>query len=119
LKLLLDEMYPHTVAEGLRSRGHDAVAVVERPELRAAADADVFAAAQREQRAVVTENVADFVPIALDHDLRGVAHYGLVLVHPRTYPRGDTRTIGRMVIALAELATRYPGDEPSGMREWV
>jgi hypothetical protein len=119
LRLLLDEMYPAAIADALRARGHDAVAVVERPELRSGSDADVFAAAQTEGRTVVTENVADFVPIANDHDARSKAHHGLVLVHPVRYPRGHPRTIGAMVTALDELASRSPEHDPTGRRDWL
>src|SRR6476646_9414191 len=59
LRLLLDEMYPASLAEQLRLRGHDVSAVTERPELRSLPDADVFAVAQQEGRAVMTENIAD------------------------------------------------------------
>jgi hypothetical protein len=119
LKLLLDEMYPASIAEGLRARGRDAVAIVERPELRNLPDPDVFAAAQAERRAVVTENVADYVPIANGLDARGEVHHGLVLVHPGTYPRGRSRTIGAMVTALEELARRFPRAEATSLRAWL
>jgi hypothetical protein len=119
LRLLLDEMSAKAIADGLRARGHDTVAVVERPELRSSSDAEVFAAAQREGRAVISGNVPDFVPIAGDHDAVGQAHYGLVLVHPRKYPRGNPRTIGAMVTALDALASRHPADLPTSMREWL
>lgn len=49
-------------------------------------DAELFAASQGERRAVVTENVRDFVPITNDCDARGTSHHGLVLVHPATFP---------------------------------
>lgn len=117
MKLLLDEMHSKGIADGLR--GHDAVAVVERPELRNVSDPDVFAAAQGERRTVASENVPDFVPIANDHDARGQAHHGLVLVHQRRYPRGNPRTIGVMVTALDALASRYPADDATSMREWL
>lgn len=119
MRLLLDEMYPAGIADGLRARGHDAVAVVERAELRNMSDAEVFAAAQSERRAVVTENVPDFVPIASDHDAAGRAHHGLVLVHARKYTRGKPRTIGAMVAALDALASRHPADDATSMREWL
>jgi hypothetical protein len=118
LKLLLDEMYPKRIAEGLRARGRDTVAVVELPDLRNSSDPDVFAAAQREGRTVVTENVSDFVHIANDHDAGGQAHHGLVLVHPRKYPRGNPRTVGAMVNPL-EALSRYPADDPTSLREWL
>lgn len=116
MRLLLDEMYPAAIAAGLRDRGHDAIAVVERPELRMLPDPELFAAAQAERRIVVTENVRDFVPIANDHDARGVAHHGLVLVHPRRYPRGDKRTIGAMVTALDDIALAA---EATSLRHWL
>lgn len=99
MKLLLDEMWPGSVAEQLRQRGHDVVAVVERPDLRGQPDDVVFATAQVEGRAVVTENVSDFLRLAA-----GASHHaGLVLTSNRRFPRGDARTIGRLVAALEAL----------------
>lgn len=118
MRLVLDEMYPAAIAEGLRARGHDAVAVVERPELRGLADPELFAAAQRERRTVVTENVADFARIVGDHDGRGVAHHGLVLVGGARFPRGAARTVGAMVTALDALAARLT-NEPTSIRLWL
>jgi Domain of unknown function (DUF5615) len=119
LRLLLDEMYPASVAEGLRGRGHDAVAVVERPELRNVPDPELFTAAQAERRAVVTENLADFVAIANDCDGLGMPHHGIVFVHPRRYPRARQSTIGAMVTALAELAERTTDEQPTSLRHWL
>ena len=70
MRLLLDEMYPSALAEQLRNNGHDVSAITERPELRSLSDADVFATAQHERRAVVTENIADFVPLVEGADQR-------------------------------------------------
>lgn len=119
MRLLLDEMYPAAIAAGLRRRGVDAVAVTERPELRNMPDPELFTAAQAERRAVVTENVRDFVPIANDHDARAVAHHGLVLVHPAAYPRGSRRTIGAMVTALAALCRDISHEDPTSLRHWL
>jgi len=119
VKLLLDEMYPTAIAEGLRKRGLDAVAVTERPELRGMPDSELFVVAQEEQRAVVTENVRDFAPIADEHDARGLVHHGLVLVPPASYPRGSSRTIGAMVAALAALCREVSGDQPMCLRHWL
>ncbi len=55
MKVLLDEMFSPDVARALRERGHNAVAVIERPHLVALDDVELFAAAQNEQRGVVTE----------------------------------------------------------------
>jgi predicted nuclease of predicted toxin-antitoxin system len=119
LRLLLDEMYPPAIAEQLRRRGHEVEAVVEREELRALPDPEVFALAQREQRALLTENIADFTAIADDYDRRGQPHHGLVLAHPRRHPRGDPRTVGRMVEALARLLEALPESTPTSLRHWL
>lgn len=112
-------MYPPTIAEQLRRRGHDAAAVTARLELRTLADPDVFATAQEERRALVTENVADFIRIADSHDQRGREHHGLVLLDPGKYPRGDRRTIGRIVTALDVLLKESPEDDPTSLRHWL
>jgi Domain of unknown function (DUF5615) len=119
LRLLLDEMYPPTIAEQLRRRGHDATAVTARPELRTLADPDLFAIAQQERRAVVTENVADFIRIADGFDQRGGEHHGLVLLDARRYPRGNPRTIGCRVEALERLLEQCPRDDPTNLRHWL
>jgi hypothetical protein len=119
LKLLLDEMYPPAIAEQLRRRGHDADAVAARAELRALADPEIFAVAQRAQRAVVTENIDDFSTIADTHDRGGQTHHGLVLLHPQRHPRGNPRTIGRMVTALERLLHERPGTTPTSLRHWL
>lgn len=119
MRILLDEMYSASIAAGLRERGHDAVAVVERLELRNIPDTELFAAAQSERRTVVTENLADFIEIANDHDVRGTAHQGVVLVHPRRYPRNVARTVGAIVTALDALALQHRGDQPTSLRHWL
>jgi hypothetical protein len=119
LKLLIDEMYPPAIAEQLRERGGDVEAVTARSELRGLPDADIFAWAQQERRAVVTENIADFSVIADGHDRRGQQHHGLVLVAPAAYPRGDARTIGRMVTGLDRLLGDYPETTPTSVRHWL
>jgi predicted nuclease of predicted toxin-antitoxin system len=119
LRLLFDEMYSSATAEQLRGRGHDAEAVIERAELRALADTDIFALAQPERRAIVTENIDDFSVIANGYDQRGQAHYGLVLVQPGNYPRGDPATIGRMVTALDRLLKDHPKSTPTSLRHWL
>jgi hypothetical protein len=119
VRLLIDEMYPATIATQLRRHGHDASAVTERPELRSLADAALFDIAQQERRTIVTENIADFIPLADDADQRGHSHYGLALVDPAKYPRGNRRTVGRLVTELSRLLDDRPDDEPRSARDWV
>jgi predicted nuclease of predicted toxin-antitoxin system len=104
VKLLLDEMFRASIAEQLRRpRAHDVVAVAEREDLRGLPDAEVFLVAQNEERAVVTENVRDFRPIAREWQEMGRVHFGIVLTTNRRFPRANPRTAGRMVRALDQL----------------
>lgn len=119
LKLLLDEMYPPAIAEQLRDRGHDVDAVTARAELRSLPDDAIFATAQQERRAVVTENVGDFSAIADAADRGGRAHYGLVLVDPAKYPRGNRRTVGRLVRRLERLLDDHAHGDPTSLRWWL
>lgn len=112
-------MYPPAIAEQLASRGHDVEAVTGRSELRSLSDTEVFAVAQRERRAVVTENIADFLPIANGEEGRGRSHHGLVFVNPARYLRGNQRTIGKIVTALGHLLSAHPADEPTSLRHWL
>ena len=119
MRLLIDEMYPGAVAEQLRRRGRNVVAVTERKELRGLADSAIFAEAQADRRAVVTENVADFVPITDEADQRGRPHHGLVLIDPARFPRGNRRTVGHLVRELERLMAEFPGDEAVSARHWL
>lgn len=112
-------MHPAAIAEQLRRRGHDVQAITERAELRSLPDADVFAAAQEERRAVVSENIGDFSRIAAALDRRGQAHHGLLLVDPAKYSRGNRRTIGRLVKALDQRLGDHPHDDATSLRHWL
>jgi len=82
--LLLDEMYPPALAQRLRDRGHDVLAVLDvEVGLASRSDEDVLAWAARNNRCLVTENVSDFARLAS----QGVAHCGLNFVLAPRYPR--------------------------------
>lgn len=110
MKLLVDELWPATLATRLRDRGHDAVAAIERPGLAHQGDDVVFAGAQVERRAVLTENVPDYVPLARDCIERGEAFFGLLLTSNTSFPRGHPRTLGRAVRTLDRLMSERPGE---------
>lgn len=118
MRLLLDEMLPHAIADELRGRGHDVEAVTQRAELRALPDSEIFATAQQELRAVVTENIADFSEIADSYDRRSQTHHGLVLIDPGKYQRGHPRTVGRLVTELERLLREHPGEDAESLRRW-
>jgi hypothetical protein len=103
LKLLLDEMWPPSIAEALRERGHDVVAVAERRDLRGLPDEVIFQAARAEGRAIVTENVADCRPLAAAELRAGRSYSGVIFTSDRSFPRGNARTAGRLVAALDAL----------------
>jgi predicted nuclease of predicted toxin-antitoxin system len=109
VKLLLDAHYSPAIAEQLRKRGHDVVAAGERAELPLPDD-QLLAAATAEQRALVTNNAADFIPLIQQAAETGTRHYGLVLTSDRTLPR-SIRAIGRHVRALEKLLHAHPADD--------
>jgi 3-hydroxyisobutyrate dehydrogenase-like beta-hydroxyacid dehydrogenase len=65
MRFLVDEMFPPSTCDALAKRGHDAVHVRDRG-IDARPDPEVAAAAAREGRVLVTENVKDF---AAEHDI--------------------------------------------------
>ncbi len=87
MKLLLDEMHAPTVADRLRDRGHDAVAVKERADLIGLPDEDLLRAATADGRSIVTENAKDFAALHQRLSAAGQRHSGLVITHPRRFPR--------------------------------
>ena len=101
MKLLLDEQISGKVAERLRERNCDAVAVAAEAALRGLTDADVFEVAQAQGRAVVTYNRADFEAINLEYAEANRGHHGLVIVHPVRFP---SRDFARLTKALKGLA---------------
>lgn len=114
MRLLLDEHYSPDIAKQLRVRGHDVIAVSERPELRGLSDEFHFASSPTERRAIVTENVGDFRPLLAAAARLGASNYGLVCVSARRFPRSK-KAIGTMVRALEALLEEHPGDE--GLRD--
>jgi predicted nuclease of predicted toxin-antitoxin system len=85
--LLLDEMFPGRLADRLRQRGHDVVAITDHPELRALSDADVYSWAAAHGRRILTENVKDFRPLLLQALEAGGPCAALLLSSSRTFPR--------------------------------
>lgn len=119
MKLLLDEQISGKVAQRLRERGHDAIAVAADPALRGLSDPDLFGAAQGQNRAVVTYNRADFEAIVREYAAANREHHGLVIVHPVRFP---SQELSRLSNALASCADNFPPgksfvtwlQEPSG-----
>lgn len=102
-RLLLDEMLSGTIAQQLRDRGHDARSIVESAGQTGCSDCEVLELATREERIVVTLNVADFVSFNRDWASQGRMHYGIILVSGRRFPQ-NASFIGGLVIALDAAA---------------
>lgn len=117
MRLLLDEHFSPEIARQLRTGGHDVEAARERPELHAMTDGELLARASSERRAIVTENVVDFVELHRIALVTGTEHFGIVFTSPRRFPR-TRRAIGRLVRALGALCAARPGDEALCGQTW-
>jgi nucleoside-diphosphate-sugar epimerase len=109
-------MWPQSVAQQLRARGHDVVAVVE-SQLRRQPDVEVFAAAQAEQRAIVTEDVRGYRRLAAGALQDGEIHAGVIFTSNQAFPRSNPRTPGRLVSGLHELLVS--GVDLAGKEYWL
>jgi hypothetical protein len=114
LKLLLDEMYPALIAEELRRRGHDVISVHAVPG-GGTPDEEVFEFARAEERAVVTENVSDFRPLAEGVLAAAEHHAGVVFATEKRWPRSDP---GGLINALDELL-KASADQPLDSELWL
>jgi hypothetical protein len=102
MRLLLDEHFSPRIAAQLRRRRHDVVAARADADLHGLTDAALLAHATAQRRALVTENVADFVELHRAAVISGRRHFGIVFTSSRGFPR-TTRAIGRLVRALDAL----------------
>jgi Domain of unknown function (DUF5615) len=110
VRLGLDEHHSKEIASQLRDRGHDVDCVKERPELVSLSDPELWAQMQDEHRALLTENVGDFLPLVTASAQAGETHSGIVLSNPRSMPRGQG-TIGVFVESIDALMQQYPGED--------
>ncbi len=98
MRLALDEMYSPALASALHDAGIDAVTVAELG-LAGRSDPDVFAAAVTADRAVLTENTADFARIAAEHLEAGRHHPGILIALSSRFSR-RTSGIAQLVDAI-------------------
>jgi len=106
VKWLIDEMFPHAVAEELRDKGHDAVAVLEL-EMQGAPDHEVFDRAVDEKRVVVTENFADFAALVEERQANDDPCTPVVFVRESSFPAG-----GALPAHLAERLNQWADANP-------
>jgi predicted nuclease of predicted toxin-antitoxin system len=116
VKALLDEQYSPQIAVLLRKAGYDVEAVAERDDLVGSSDRVVFEAACREGRAVVTNNIKDFRPLAAEYLAQGRVHAGLVLL-----PSARTRS-RNAIAAIARAIDNVLEENPDGLNasdRWI
>ncbi len=106
MKFLLDEMYGERVAELLGRRDHDAVHV-RSIGLGGAPDTDVLARAADEDRTLITENAADFLPLL---DQRQSA--GLPMTPVLVALTGGRGAAGALHERLADAIDRWAAANP-------
>jgi hypothetical protein len=110
--LLLDEVFSDTIAQHLRAKGHDVLAVVADPTLTALPDDQILAHAASAGRPLVTANIKDFMPLDAGYRAAGHEHAGLILVSAKTFPQGRTYTAA-LASSLSNLLDQ-PGPIPAG-----
>lgn len=114
MKLLLDEMYPSLIADELRVRSHDVVSVHEAPG-RGTTDDEVFNHARSNGRAIVTENVRDYRPLAEALLVAEESHAGVVFTTEKRWPRSDP---GALISAFDELLMST-SEQPVDVELWL
>lgn len=107
MKLALDHHYSPRVAQLLRSQGFDVLAAIER-DWHDLGDEDLLEQCVAERRALLTNNVKHFVPIAQRWASDGRRHHGIVLTTSGAAVRDN---IGWLATALSDLLTENPGED--------
>lgn len=110
MRLLLDEMYPPRLAEELRRKGHDVVAVKERRDLEERTDEELLVAAAAERRALLTEDVGDLMRLVHEFAAAGRSHYGVLFVPSRSLSRAS-RARGKLLGVIERHLTQHPGED--------
>lgn len=116
MKALLDEQLSPQIAVLLRHAGYDVLAVADRADLAGSSDRVVFEVATREDRALVTNNIEDFRPLAAERLATGRTHAGLILL-----PSARRRTrsaVPALAVAIEAILRDHP-DGIAGSERWV
>ena len=85
-------MFSGVIAEQLRAKGNDVLAVVTDPALVALPDDQILSHAASTGRALVTANIKDFMPLDARYRAASQAHAGLIPVSAKTLPQNRAYT---------------------------
>jgi predicted nuclease of predicted toxin-antitoxin system len=116
VRAILDEQLSPQIAVLLRQAGYDVDAVACREDLAGRSDRIIFEVACGEGRAVVTNNIKDFRPLAAEWLARARVHAGLILL-----PSARTRsrnTIAAVAAAIENVLRDHP-DGLGGSERWI
>ena len=105
-------MFADTIAQQLRVKGHDALAVVADPSLVSLPDDQILSRATGTGRALVTANIKDFMPLDAQYRAAEQSHAGLILVSAKTFPQNRSYS-SAVTSALAALLDQ-PGQLQAG-----
>jgi len=116
VRALVDEQLSPQIAVLLRKAGYDVEAVAERDDLVGRSDRTLFEVACHEGRAVVTNNIKDFRPLAAEFLAQGKTHSGLILL-----PSARTRS-RNAIASVASAIESVLRDNPDGLsasERWI
>jgi predicted nuclease of predicted toxin-antitoxin system len=116
VRALLDEQLSPQIAALLRHAGYDVLAVADRDELVGSSDRIVLDVASSEGRALVTNNIKDFRPLAAEWLAAGRTHPGLILLPSA---RRRTRPAVAALATAIEAVLRAHPDGIAGSERWV
>jgi Domain of unknown function (DUF5615) len=105
--LLLDEMFSGTIAEQLRAKSHDVLAVAADSALIGLSDDQILAHAADTARALVTANIKDFMPLDARYRAASQTHARLILVSTKTFPQN--RAFAAAIIGALSALLDQPG----------
>jgi hypothetical protein len=103
----MDEHYANEIAAALRAAGHDAVTVSEH-RITSIDDESLLELASSENRALLTNNTRDFMPIVGRWATSGRNHCGVLLTSDSSMPR-HKGTIGVYVRTLRAIMEANSG----------
>ena len=116
MRAILDKQLSPQIAVLLRQQGYDVDAIADREDLVGRGDRIIFEAACGEGRAVVTNNVKDFRPLAAEWLAQGRVHAGLILL-PSTRTR-SRHAIATVAAAIENVLRDHP-DGLSSSERWI